>query len=137
MPTPKEWTFWSFVTNSGRVVAEEWDTALPFAAEQAFRNMIRNHRKIANHREWTCWRHPMDGPAGEAGLVELGFKADGKQYRVLCVFNGEKCIIVVCVCYHKQSVWSPTSAVETATERAKLISAEKARLNVIQIEDDL
>ena len=127
----------SFVTESGRAVAEEWDTTQSFAAEQAFRSMIKNHRTVENHLEWTCWRHSMDRQAGEAGVVELGFKADGKQYRILCVFKGKKCIVVLCVCYHKAFVWSPRDAIKIATDRAKLVSAGKAKLNVIQIEDDL
>jgi putative component of toxin-antitoxin plasmid stabilization module len=121
-PDSDPWTFMSFVTESGRDVALDWDTHNTFA--------------VKNHRDWTAWRHPMEGKAGEAGVVELGFKA-GKPYRVLCMFNGRLCIVVLCVTYHKGPVWNPKEAVKIATERAKLVTAGKAKLNVVQSEDDI
>jgi len=125
------------VTETGTDVAKVWDTDQPFAADEAFRAMVKNNRKIKNYREWTSWRHDMSGKAGEQGIVELGFKAAGKAYRVLCVFNGKLCIVVLCLAYHKGSVWTPTKAVETATKRAKVVNSGKAELNVIQDEDNL
>jgi putative component of toxin-antitoxin plasmid stabilization module len=133
---PETWTYMSFETDSGRDVAVEWDTHQSFAANEAFRALIKNSKKIRNHLEWPAWRHAMDEKAGEAGVVELGFKAD-KPYRVLCMFNGRKCIVVLCVAYHKQNAWTPREAVNIATQRAKLVAAGKAKLNVIQSEDDL
>lgn len=121
----------------GRDVAEDWDTDQSFEAEQAFRNMVKNSQKTSNYRNWTAWRHAMSGKAGKAGVVELGFKADGRQYRALCMFNGSKCIVLLCVCFHKGSVWTPQDAVKLATERAQAVSAKKAKLNDIQIEDDI
>jgi hypothetical protein len=53
------------------------------------------------------------------------------------MFNGKKCIVVLCVAYHKGGVWTPPKAVDIATKRAKIVATGKAKLNVIQIEDDL
>jgi hypothetical protein len=133
---PESWTFMSLETDYGRDVAEEWDTSQSFAANEAFRAMVKASKKIDRHTEWPSWRHPMDETAGKAGVVELGFKAD-KPYRVLCIFDGRKRIVVLCVAYHKQNVWTPKDAVKTATDRAKVVSAGKAKLNVIQSEDNI
>ena len=136
MPEPEAWTFMSFVTELGRDVADEWDTVQDFEAETAFNTMVKMNRKTKDYTHWPEWRHKMQGRAGKAGVVELGFKASGRQYRILCKFNGKMCIVVLCVAYHKGGVWTPAKAVELATERAKLITAGKATLNVIQDEED-
>lgn len=136
MPEPSEWTFRAFVTVSGRDVTRQWDTISTFEAETAFRTMIRGNRKIKNYVDWPEWRHRMRGDAGAAGVVELGFKASGRQYRALCMFSGKMCIIILCMAYHKQNVWNPSGVVKTVTDRAKLVAAGKAKLNVIEDEDD-
>jgi hypothetical protein len=136
MPEPSEWTFKCFVTEAGRDVTKHWDTISTFEAETAFKAMIKGNRKIKNYMEWPSWRHPMRGKPGRAGVVELGFKASGRQYRSLSMFSGKMCIIILCMAYHKQNVWNPTEAEKIVTERAKLVVAGKAKLNVIEDEDD-
>jgi hypothetical protein len=137
MPEPQTWTFMSFVTDAGRDVTEVWDTDQTDEAFLGFQSMVRNSRKIADHLTWPAWRHVMNKEAGKAGVIELGFTEDGKPYRFLCIFKGRKCIVVLCIAYHKGKVWKPHDAVAIATKRAKIVTAGKARLNVIQIEDDL
>jgi hypothetical protein len=137
MPSPKSWTLFAYVTEQGRNVYEEWDAGQTEDAELMLRTLLKGDLKTSNHREWTLWRHPMQQKAGAAGVVELGFKSNGTQMRVLCIFKGEKCIVLLCICYHKSSVWTPTNAVDSATERAKVVTAGKARLDEIKITDDL
>lgn len=136
-PEPSSWSFPSYVTESGRDVAVEWDAGQTFEAELAFTAMVKDSMKISDHRNWSAWRHPMTGKAGKAGVVELGFKVGKFPYRALCIFNGKKCIVLLCVAYHKGSVWTPADAVETARKRAEEVSAKKAKLNVISIEDSI
>ena len=137
MPEPATWTFLSFVTDAKVDIAEHWDVECTFAAEQAFRAMLKNCRKIRDHRQWPSWRHPMKDEAGDHGVVELGFKADNRPYRALCKFNGKMCIVLLCICYHKDDTWTPHSAVATATERAKALGQGKGGTNVIKIEDNI
>lgn len=127
----------SFVMANGRDVAQQWDTDQPFEADQAFRMLLKIDSRVADYRNWTSWRHPMKKEAGKAGVVELGFNAAGKAYRLLSKFNGKKCIVLLCVCYHKGSRWTPNDAVEIATERAKTVTAGRAKLNVIPIQRNL
>jgi len=132
---PSAWSFMAFVTDGGRDVAQDWDTDQSFEAETAFKTMIKNNRKTKNYADWPEWRHKMKDAAGDAGLVELGFKASGKAYRVMCRFNGKMCIVVICIAYHKGDQWTPKDAVKIATDRAKLVAAGKAKLIVIEDDD--
>ena len=127
----------SFETELRVDVAVDWDVDKTFEAELAFQNLVKTERKTRNYNDWTSWRHKMHGDAGKQGVIELGFKADGRSYRVLSMFNGSMCVVVLCICYHKGSVWTPKNAIEIATKRAKLVVAKKAKLNVIQITDNL
>jgi phage-related protein len=136
-PEADIWTFRSFETESGVDAAVDWDVEKTFEAELAFGNLVKTERKTKNYTDWPSWRHKMQGEAGKNGVVELGFKADGRSYRVLSMFSGSMCIVVLCICYHKGSVWTPKDAIGIASKRAKLVLAKKAKLNVIQIEDDL
>jgi phage-related protein len=136
-PEHTAWVFMSFETEQGIDVVLDWDAPKTFEAELAFENLVKTERKTKNYTEWPSWRHKMQGEAGKRGVVELGFKADGRSYRVLSMFNGSMCIVLLCICYHKGSVWTPKNAIEIATKRAKLVLAKKAKLNVIQITDDL
>jgi hypothetical protein len=136
VPEKYAWNFLSFETDTGKDVADDWDCDKTFEAEQVFFNLVRMERKTKDYLHWTSWRHPAHGKPGKAGVVELGFKADSRPYRVLCVFDGSQRIVVLCVCYHKGPVWTPKEALKIATDRANLVRAKKAKLNVIQIEDD-
>lgn len=129
------WALLSFETDFGTNVVESWDAEKTFEAEIAFNELVKNARKTKDHFQWTSWRHPMRGEAGKLGLVELGFKASGRQYRVLSIFDGTKRLVMLSVCYHKGKIWTPKEAVETAMKRAKQVLAKKAKLNVIQIPD--
>lgn len=137
MPVADSWTFMSFEMESGRDVAVDWDVEKTFDAELAFDNLVKNDRKIKKYSEWPSWHHRMRNEAGKQGVVELRFKADQRQYRVLSMFNGSMCLVVLCICYHKGSVWTPKDAETIATDRAKVVTAKKAKLNVIKIKDNL
>ena len=136
-PDPALWTFMSYETELGVDVAVDWDGEKTFEAELAFQNLVKTEHKTKKYTDWPSWRHKMQGDAGKQGVVELGFKADGRSYRILSMFNGSMCIVLLCICYHKGSVWTPKDAIEIATKRAKLVLARKAKLNVIKITDNL
>ena len=132
-----EWEFLSFETDSGVDVSVDWDTERTLAGGFEFNQLVKTSRKIRNHAEWGSWRHKCHGKAGELGVVELGFKSDKRQYRVLSMFHGKMRIIVLSICYHKEKTWNPKDAINIATNRAKLVLAGKAKLNVIKIANDL
>lgn len=136
MPVPEEWTFMSYVTSQGRVVAEDWDTQQTFEAEIALESFIKSNRKTRNYMEWPEWRHKMHGTPGKEGVFEFGFKASGKQYRTLCMFKGKMCIVILCMAFHKQNVWDPPSTEKTVTDRAKEVAKGTAKLKVLGEEEE-
>lgn len=127
----------SFETESGKDVAVNWDVEKTFEAELAFQELVKTESKTKIHTNWPSWRHKLKGPAGKQGVIELGFSADSRQYRVLSMFNGNMCIVILCICYHKGSVWTPKDSIKIATNRAKLVLEKRAKLNVIKITNDL
>jgi Phage derived protein Gp49-like (DUF891) len=137
MPDPVNWTFMSYVTDRGEDVIETWDVDRSFEAERSFWAMIKNCRKVSDFLQWPSFRHRMRHEAGKAGVCELEFKADKKPYRVLCKFTGNKCVILLCVCYHKGSSWTPSNSVKVATNRARAIEEGKAKTNVIATTDSI
>jgi hypothetical protein len=136
VPEGVKWVFMSFVTDADVDVAEDWDVPKTFEADLAFKELVKTERKIENYLHWASWRHKLNGEAGREGVVELGFKADRRPYRVLSMFNGVRCLVVLCICYHKES-WTPKDALKIATIRAKLVTAQKAKLNVLESTNDL
>ncbi len=131
------WTFLSFETSSGVDVAVDWDVDKTLEAEFALNSLLKSERKTKNYTNWPSWRHKLQGDAGKYGVIELGFKADKRQYRILAMFDGSMRLVILCICYHKGSVWTPKEALATATNRAKLVLAKKAKLNVIKVTNDL
>ena len=136
-PREETWAFLSFETASGVDVAVDWDVEKTLEAEFAFNTLLKSERKTKNYLDWPSWRHKLQGDAGKYGLIELGFKADKRPYRILAMFDGSMRLVILCICYHKGSVCTPKGSLATATNRAKLVLAKKAKLNVIKVTDDL
>lgn len=127
----------SYETELGKDVILDWDVPETIEASISFRSAIRNSKKIKDYRQWPCWHHAMNFEAAKYGLVELKFPADNRQYRIIAKFSGKMCIVLLCVCYHKMSVWTPSNAVKTAIERAKALKAGRGKTNVIEDKDSL
>jgi hypothetical protein len=136
MPDPVEWIFMSYVTDRGRIVTEDWDTHQSFEAETALDTFIESNRKTKDYMQWPEWKHKMHGSPGKEGVVEFGFKATGKQYRVLCIFKGKMCVVILCMAFHKQNVWDPPGTEKTVTDRAKEVKNSTAKLKLIEKEKD-
>lgn len=101
-----------------------------------FNSILKEARKQKNHLEWACFRHKMEGKPGAAGVNELGFKIQGRQFRLLVKFDGALQAVVLCGCYHKMDRWTPQDAPKIAAERAKALSEGKAKRRERKIQDD-
>ncbi len=98
---------------------------------------LKDMAKTNSHLNWTAWRRFLEGEARPHRIWEIGFLADGKQYRFFCVFSGEKVVILLVGCYHKQKRYTPDDAISTAIKRAKALKNGTARTHARQIDTTL
>ncbi|HVA95533.1 MAG TPA: type II toxin-antitoxin system RelE/ParE family toxin [Candidatus Dormibacteraeota bacterium] len=122
---PVEWTFCDYSTAAGNPI-ENWVAGLSEDAENLFWSVLKNNRKVQNPIDWTQLRY-LQGDAKKHRLWELRFKADDKAYRVIGFFSDDrrKTAILLMGCFHKQKVYDPPGAINTAiTRKGKLEKGE-------------
>ena len=130
------WTFYDWVDGDGSNPIEKWLAEQSNEVQMTFNSMLKEARKRRNYFDWPCFRHKMNGKPGSEGAYELGFKADGRQYRLLVKFDGELQTVILCGCFHKGGKWTPTDALETTVKRARALSQGKASRRERTIQDD-
>jgi hypothetical protein len=125
------------VDDDGSNPIEKWLAGESDEVQMMFNSVLKEARKRRNYTDWPCFRHKMKGKPGAEGVNELGFKVQGKEYRLLFVFDGVLQAVILCGCYHKMNLWTPRDAPKTATKRAKALAAGEAKRNERTIQDDL
>jgi hypothetical protein len=138
IPFPQSglWTFYDWVDGDGSNPIEKWLAGESEEVQMTFNSTLKEARKRKNHLEWPCLRHKMKGKPGAEGAYELGFKAVGRQYRLLVKFDGVLQVVILCGCFHKGDQWTPADALETTVKRAKALSQGKASRRERTIQDD-
>jgi hypothetical protein len=131
------WRFYDWVDGNGSNPIKEWLAGESDEVQMTFNSVLKQARKCRNYRDWLCFRHKMNGKPGAEGILELGFSANGRQYRLLSKFDGELQVILLCGGFHKGNTWKPPDALETAVKRAKTLSQGKASRRERTIRNDL
>jgi hypothetical protein len=116
---------------------EKWLAGESDEVQMFFNSTLKVARKTRNHHEWPCFRHKMKGKPGAEGVYELGFRAQGRQYRLLVKFDGELQTVILCGCFHKMGNYTPADALETTVKRARALAQGKASRRERTIQDDL
>lgn len=99
---------------------EEWvQRDLGMEGQIMFHKLLKDIQKTENHLHWNGFRRFIKRK--EKRIWELGFFADGVQYRVLGDFVGEKEAVLLMGCYHKGGNYTPTNALEQAFTRRDLL----------------
>jgi hypothetical protein len=129
------WTFYDWLDSDGSNPIESWVQSQSEEVQMFFHSTLKDASKRLDHREWPSYRHKMEGRAGNEGIHEMGFKVQGRQYRLLFKFDGEKQAVILCGCYHKVNIWTPRNAPNTAADRAKALRLGKAKRHEREIED--
>jgi hypothetical protein len=135
-PQPEFWRFYDWVDGDGSNPIEKWLTEQSDEVRMIFNSVLKEARKCRNYLEWPCFRHKMDDKLGAEGVNELGFKAEGRPYRLLVKFDGVLRAVILCGCFHKGGKWTPTDALETTVKRARALSQGKASRRERTIQDD-
>jgi hypothetical protein len=120
-PEPAEWRFWDFTQNDNDPI-EEWYQDLSEDAQGVFRGLLKNNRKVKDPTQWIGFKGHLKGALKGSGIWELEFLSCNVQYRLLGVFGpGRREATLLIGCYHKQRVYTPANALETARRRKKLL----------------
>ena len=134
----EEWSFWDFVFSSDSNPVEEWRAALSDEGKLYFNSVLKNIRNIENPIHWTPLKRFLKGKYAKYRIWELEFKADGRQYRVLGNFGKErKQAVLLAGCYHKTRVYTPPDALDSAFNRARLLTEGRAKFRERKIRTDI
>jgi len=133
-----DWRFWDFVFLNDSNPIEDWRVALSDEGKLNFNAVLKNIRNIENPIHWTPLKRFLKGKYVKYRIWELEFKADGRQYRVLGNFGKERKQAVLLVgCYHKNRVYTPPDALDTAFDRGRWLTEGRAKLRERQIRTDI
>ena len=132
------WKFFDWVDSDGSNPIERWLAGESDEVRMVFNSTLKEAAKRRNHLEWLCFKRFLKGKKFEQErLWELKFRADRKEFRLIGRFDGVMQAIVFCGCYHKQDVYTPKDAMDTALRRAKALSDGGAKRHERKIQDDL
>jgi hypothetical protein len=125
------WTFEDFVglprNNLGSFA--DWYDEQSDEVKNGVDAVLKNSQSIEDHLQWGAWRRYLKGEAKPHKIWEIGFKEGKRQYRLLGVFRPGKLAILLMGCYHKNSVYTPADAINTAIKRAKALIAGTGTTN--------
>ena len=126
-----KWEFEDFVFLDDSNPIENWyQCEISDEARLKFDGLLKDASKTDNPVHWIGFRRYMKGKLRRERIWELGFRADQRQYRILGKFSSErKHAILLIGCYHKNQVYNPTDALETAYKRSRALANGNAKLN--------
>jgi hypothetical protein len=132
------WTFWDFVyVNNSNPISDWYENDLSDEARFTFDSLLKNICQIENHLEWGCFRGLMRGKLREQRIWEIGFPSDRRQYRLLGKFGlMRKSVILLAGCYHKQKIYTPADALDSAYNRSRALSEGRATCHERKIRFD-
>jgi hypothetical protein len=131
---PATWGFFDFVYLSGGTPVKDWYDSLSEYGQVLLDGLLKTNHKTENPINWMGFRKYLKGE--QKGIWELGFYADGLQYRLLGIFDGAKRAIFLMGCYHKGGNYTPTDALGTAVKRKKLFAKGECKLHERQVKLD-
>jgi hypothetical protein len=133
---PSGWRFWDFSAND-RDAIDDWYDGLSEDARYLFDSILKHNRKVGSPIQWIGFKRFMKGALKGSGIWELEFFS-AVQHRVLGFFGpGRKEATLLVGCYHKQGVYVPPNALETAVRRKKMLERGEATHRERKITTDL
>ena len=137
---PLHWTFVDCeVIGSGRRPLEDWyQTKLSEHGRFQLDSLLKTNHKTKNHLEWIGFRRFLKGRADAHKIWELGFVADGRQYRVFGIFGKvRRQAILLGGCYHKMGIYNPPNAIGSACKLAAEVREGRVIFHERKIRIDL
>jgi len=139
----ERWTFWEYQN-----AIEEWGSE---DALDMLNAMLKNLAKIERFSDWKGQGFRKFLTGRKEKVFELGFRADNRECRILCVFPADiavqcwptppkstrKRVVMLVGCYHKQNVYMPAEALDTADKRVRFLREGNGRLYERQIDPSI
>ncbi len=134
---PKEWRFWDFTQAVNNAIEDWYNDELSENAQNLFNSILKINRKVENPTQWGDLKF-LKGKAGRERIWELRFYCDKRAYRVLGYFGPERKQATLLIgCYHKQGVYEPADALDTAIKRKKMLEEGRASFSERQVRTDI
>lgn len=128
------WTFWTYVSPSGRSDLQQEFDRYNDDDREAFSRAVA-HLAVSPQSEW----HDPHGKklVGKEKLHEVKYKANRCATRAVGRFlpSTDKFAITV-ICTHKQKIYDPPEALKTAARRADQIEDGEAKIARLQIDGE-
>ena len=130
------WEFYDFGYQGGGNEIQDWcDEEISDRARESFGALVKLNIKILNHMEWLGVDKHMQGALKGKGVWQ--WKIQGElAYRILGSFYGQKKAVFLIGYHHKEDVYTPPSALETAIDRKKLLDKGACKLYERQANQD-
>jgi hypothetical protein len=124
----KLWTFFEFLTSSGRGVIADWYEDLAEEAQQDFDDLLRYLAVTPRH----LWERPKFAPvSGYVGLGKLRFKANRIQYRPIGFFGPQQGEFTLLMgAEERGGRWVPVDAPDQALRRKATAQGDRKRIRV-------
>lgn len=136
----QKWRFWDYAITKGNNLFNEWyEDDLSDEGRYQLDALLKNCSKIERLEHWLGFKRFLVGKYSDQRIWELKFRADKREYRILGVFHASerKQVVLLLGCYHKDKVYTPRSALDTAHKRAKRYKENGATLYERTIKSDL
>jgi hypothetical protein len=110
-----------YVSPAGNNKISDWYDDLSATEKAATDEFLKNVRRTAN------WKMPdyRGSLKGHKGIGELRWPAEKKEHRLIGYLTGGKFVALI-GCIHKQKIYTPANALETADKRKKDIENKVA-----------
>ena len=116
------WTFFDYVSDQGKNYIEVWVAKdLSVSEQEKFSDLLAMLRKMAQWKKEPFYKALNVGKT--RGLGELRFDGDRRKLRVLGTdkASGINQYVLLVGCSHKQKIYDPPNAFETAIKRKTML----------------
>jgi phage-related protein len=112
------WQFMDYISPQGRNMIADWYARLLKQAQSDFMTLIRI---LAKTRQWKdpAFKHLK---SKYQGMGEIRFTSERKEHRVIGFrWPGPQQFTMLIGCFHKQRVYTPANALDTALQRKRFL----------------
>jgi len=126
-PLDSPWEFWDYVQGKSNEI-EAWYQSLSEDGQFTFDSLLKLNSKASTPLGWNSSK-AMQGECKEHGIWEWRFFDDGVQQRLAGIFLTDRKNAAFLIGFtHKQNVYDPAGALDTAVKRAKEVRNGTATL---------